>query len=119
MSALAGPLDAKVDDQTTKTTMLAVAGPAAEGILEAVLPFSIAGMAAGQVKFGSLMIARYIAERIDVADLWSVQVSIPNMVAGQAWRFITQKAGANSIPPVGLDAWEILSPGGGGRGLTS
>ena len=119
LSALSSRLDAKVDDQTAKTTMLAVMGPAAEGILQAVLPFSIAGLAAGQVKFGSVMVARYIAERADVSGLWGVQVSIPNMVAGRAWRFITQKAAGNAIKPVGLDAWKILSTGAGGPSVTS
>jgi len=112
LSSLASRTKAKVDDQTTKTTMLAVVGPAAESILQAVLPFSISGLAVGEVKFGSLMVARYIAERVDVAGMWGVCVSIPNMVAAQAWRFITKKAGDNSIRPAGMEAWRMLSGGG-------
>jgi len=99
---------AKVDDQTPRTTMLAVAGPAARDILAAVLPFSISGLAAGEVRFGSLLVARYIAERIDLAGLWAARVSIPNMAATQAWRFATRKAGADRLSPAGTGALDIL-----------
>lgn len=99
---------AKVDDQTAKTTMLAVAGPAAEEILSAVLPFSISGLAVGDVKFGSLMIVRYIAERTNFTGQWGICVSVPNMAASQAWRFITEAAGDSRIAPAGLAAMDVL-----------
>ncbi len=60
----AAEFGAKVDDQTLKTSMLAVTGPAAGEILDAVLPFRVGDLPDGAVKFGSLMIARYIAERM-------------------------------------------------------
>lgn len=113
LAPLAERLGAKVDDQTTKTTMLMVAGPAAGEILSRVLPFSIADLATGDVKLGSLMIARYIAERIGFGGLWAARVSIPNMVAQQAWRFITEKAGDNKIAPAGLAALDVLRIEGG------
>lgn len=106
--ALAEQFDAKVDDQTFKTSLLAVEGPEAAGILDAVLPFKASAIADGAVKFGSLMIARYIAERTSFSGEWGVQVQVPNMLAGQAWRFITASAGTNALPPVGLAAWDVL-----------
>ena len=108
LEPLAEEMDAKADDQTFKTTMIGVAGPRAADILDAVLPFRASDIAKGEVKFGSLMIARYIAERLDVAGLWGVRVQVPNMVAGQAWRFITEKAGQNALSPVGLEALGAL-----------
>jgi len=108
LQSLGEPLGAKVDDQTPKTTMLGVSGPEAPKLLDAVLPFKASVLGAGQVLFGTLMVARYIAERADFTGLWGVRVSIPNMLAGQAWRFITEKAGDNRLPPAGLGAAEVL-----------
>ena len=108
MQTLAGDFDVKVDDQTEKTVMLCVTGPAAEGILDAVLPVKVAGMALNAVKAGSLMVARYMAVRTDYTGQWSLEVMLPNMMASQAWRFITDKAGANAVPPAGLSARDVL-----------
>jgi aminomethyltransferase len=108
LTDLAGDYGVKVDDQTPKTTMLGVAGPGGGGILSAVLPFSIDSLGEGDVKFGSLMIARYIAERVDLFGLWAAMVSIPNMTGPQGWRFITEKAGKNNVPPAGLTAFDVL-----------
>ncbi len=108
LGALAGQFDAKVDDQTQKTAMLSVDGPRSPEILDALLPFSVGNLPAGAVKFGTLMIARYIAERVDATGDWGVQVSVPNMMAVQAWRFITEKAGDSSIPPIGLAARDVM-----------
>ena len=108
LAALAEDYGAKVDDQTLKTTMLGVAGPAAGEILTAVLPFSIDSLSEGDVKFGSLMIARYIAERMNLFGLWAARVSIPNMAAAQGWRFITKRAREDNVPPAGLAAFDVL-----------
>jgi aminomethyltransferase len=104
----AGDLDVRVDDQTLKTTMVCLAGPAAEGILDEVLPVRVAGMSAGQVKFGSLMLARYIALRTGYLGQWAMEVILPNMFAAQAWRFITDKAGRNAVAPAGAVARDVL-----------
>jgi len=108
LTGLAANYGAKVDDQTLKTTMLGVLGPGASDILTDVLPLSIADLSEGDVKYGSLMIARYIAERIDLFGLWSARVSIPNMAASRAWRFITERPAPDNIPPAGLAAFDIL-----------
>ncbi|MHC4295333.1 MAG: hypothetical protein ACYSTL_07085, partial [Planctomycetota bacterium] len=89
LTLLGDQFAAKVDDQTPKTSMLGVGGPGAPQILDAVLPFSVSDLPAGIVKFGSLMVARYIAERIDFIGEWGVCVEIPNMVTARAWTFIT------------------------------
>ena len=108
LQELAEQYGAKVDDQTDKTTMLVAAGPATAGILDAVLPFDVSDLPAGAVKFGSILIARYIAERVDLTGEWGVAVSIPDMMAGQAWKFVTQGAGEHAIPPAGLAALDVL-----------
>lgn len=108
LAGLAGGLDAKVDDQTDKTSLLTVIGPAAPQILDAVLPFKIGHLPAGTAKTGSLLVARYIAERMELGGLWGVEVAVPNLAAGQAWRFITHKAGEQAMPPCGLAAWDVL-----------
>jgi aminomethyltransferase len=109
LGGLAAEVGAKVDDQTLKTSMLAVSGPEAAAILDAVLPFKVSGLAEGAVRFGTLMIARYIAERTSETGEWGVRVQIPNMMAARAWRFVTEKAGRNALPPVGMAALRTLA----------
>ena len=108
LQAHAGQYDAKVDDQTLKTATLAIVGPMGAEILDRFLPDKASGMADGAVKVGSMLIANYIAARTGATDLWSLEVTLPNMLAGQAWKFITAKAGPNALPPAGMDAREVL-----------
>jgi aminomethyltransferase len=106
----AGQFDAKVDDQTFKTATLAVVGPMGAEILDRFLPDKASGLAGGAVKVGSMLIANYIAARTGATDLWSLEVTLPNMLVGQAWKFITAKAGQNenALPPAGMDARDVL-----------
>ncbi len=99
---------AKIDDQTAKVSQIAVAGPAAEKILGAVLPIPVTGLARGEAKMGSLMIANYIASRSGYCGQWMLEVMVPGMFAGKAWAYITQKAGENAIAPCGMAARDIL-----------
>lgn len=101
-------MDVKIDDQTEKTTMVAMIGPRAPSRLAAVLPLPVAELKSGDVMAGSFMIARYVAIRSSLAGLYCLEVVLPNMLASQAWRFITDKAGENRIAPAGLAAWDIL-----------
>ena len=100
--------DVRIDDQTPKTAIVAVAGPAAEGILDEVLPVRVADLPAGGVKTGSLMVARYIALRTAYLGQWTLEVILTNMLARKAWRFITNKAGQNAVAPAGFAARDIL-----------
>jgi len=102
--------DAKVDDQTFKTATVAVVGPMGAEILDRFLPDKPSGLAGGAVKVGSMLIANYIAARTGATDLWSLEVTLPNMLVGQAWKFITAKAGQNenALPPAGMDARDVL-----------
>jgi len=111
LSEAADGLGAKVDDQTFKTSMVTVVGPQAAGILDAFLPVKASSLSRGMVKQGSLMLARYIAARTGRAPLWSLEVTVPNMLVGQAWKFITQKAGDNALLPIGLAAVDALRAG--------
>jgi len=106
----AGQYDAKVDDQTFKTATVAVVGPMGAEILDRFLPDKPSRMAGGAVKVGSMLIANYIAARTGATDLWSLEVTLPNMLVGQAWKFITAKAGQNenALPPAGMDARDVL-----------
>jgi len=108
LRTLADEFGAKVDDQTLKTSMLLAAGPDVPGILDAVLPFRASELAEGAVKLGSMLVARYIAERVGETRPWCARVQVPNMLAGRAWRFITDKAGENALPPVGVQALDAL-----------
>jgi len=108
LTILADAMDAKVDDQTTKTTMIEVAGPAAVNALDHVLPEKASAMAGNGAKSGSFMIAHYTVARAAGLGVWAINVAISNLFAGQAWRFITAKAGDNCIAPVGLSARDVL-----------
>jgi aminomethyltransferase len=102
LQAHAGGFGAAVDDQTLKTSMLSVVGPEAPAILDAVLPEKPSALPRGAAKVGSLLIARYLAMRSGATRLWSLEVMLPNTLAGRAWDFITARAGANVIAPAGL-----------------
>ena len=113
LQSLAAALNVKIDDQTLKTSMLSVVGPQAQARLDAALPEKISSLAPGQVKVGSMLLARYFAIREVFAGLWSLEVILPNLFAGQAWRFITEKAGDSIVPPAGLCGYDILRVEGG------
>jgi aminomethyltransferase len=108
LTALADGLDVTVTDRTEHTAQLAVLGPEAGRRLDAVLPFTVSDLPGGAVKAGSLLVARYTATRTAYADTWGLEVILPAMMAGQAWRFITDKAGENALPPMGLAGRDIL-----------
>ncbi|MFB3892466.1 MAG: aminomethyltransferase family protein [Phycisphaerae bacterium] len=110
LQALAAELGgaAKVDDQTQKTGMVAVIGPAAGGILDKVLPERVSQLPPTAARLGSFMLANYIVMRAARAGLWELDVVLPNLFMGQAWRFITQKAGESSIRPAGMAALDVL-----------
>lgn len=108
LQAHAEQFGARVDDQTLKTSMLAVVGPGAPAILDAVLPLRVSGLPRGSAKVGSMLIARYLAMRTGPTRLWSLEVMLPNMLVGRAWDFITNKAGGNCIVPVGRAVRERL-----------
>jgi aminomethyltransferase len=108
LESQAGAMGAKVDDQTDKTVMIAVAGPAAPNVLDAVLPEKASMLPAGAVKTGSLLIAKYIVVRGGDTGEWGLEVIIPRMAAGLGWDFITKKAGANAVAPVGMVARDVL-----------
>ena len=108
VQANAADFDVKVSDQTQNTTHICVCGPEAARILDAVLPEKVSSLPRGAAKIGSFVIARYIAARTGFTNLWSLEVILPNMLAQQAWSFITAKAGANAIRPAGMTAREIL-----------
>lgn len=98
----------KVDDQTLKTSMLSVVGPQAPAVLDAVLPERASVLPRGAAKVGSMLVARYLAMRTGATRLWSLEVMLPNMLVGQAWDFITAKAGANAVAPAGQAVREML-----------
>ncbi|MBI5723853.1 MAG: hypothetical protein HZA50_07845 [Planctomycetes bacterium] len=108
MAAMSAGMSVKIDDQTGGTSQLAVVGPAAAGLLDSVLPEKVSDKPDGFVKVGSMMIAKYVAIRSSPCGLWGLQVIIPNMLAGQAWRFVTEKAGDKAVAPAGAIAADIL-----------
>ena len=108
VQANAADFDVKVSDQTEKTAHVCICGPRAKEILDAVLPEKASPLPRRAAKIGSFVVARYIAARTGYTNLWSLEVILPNMLASQAWGFITDKAGANAIRPAGMSAREIL-----------
>lgn len=108
--------DAKVDDQTFKTALIGVAGPAARDLLDELLPGEKPStLARGEARMGTMMLARYIAMRTGSTGVWSLEVMVPNMLAGAAWEFITAKAGhgQKALPPIGQAAWNTLRQAAG------
>jgi aminomethyltransferase len=96
----------KIDDQTARTVMLAVAGPAAGELLDRVLPVKVSHRPAGAVEAGSLLITKYVAARIDIGGQWGLAVILPAVLAGKAWDTVTRKPPAAA--PVGLVAYGVL-----------
>jgi len=108
LQAIAADVGAKVDDQTFKTSMITVAGPGAMEVLDPLLPHKPSTLVRGDVRAGALLLARYIAMRTGSTGLWSIQVMLPNMLVGQAWKFITKKAGENCLPQIGRDVQDTF-----------
>ncbi|MCP4377095.1 MAG: hypothetical protein GY794_13070 [bacterium] len=101
-------MSVKVDDQTEKGAMVAISGPGASATLDAVLPERPGDLAPGDAKIGSMMIARYIVMRTSFTGMWGLEVILPKMFIGKAWRFITDKAGDKALKPAGMAARDIL-----------
>ncbi len=101
-------LDVKLQDQTLKTAQIAVLGPAAAGILDAVLPLAASQVPDGGVVAGSMLIASYTAWRTSPAGGWGVQVMLPAMLAGKAWDYIVRRAGDTAVRPAGVVALDVL-----------
>jgi aminomethyltransferase len=101
-------MSVKVDDQTEKGAMVAISGPGARATLDAILPEKPGDLAAGTAKIGSMMIARYIVMRTSFTGMWGLEVILPKMFIGKAWRFITDKAGDKALKPAGMAARDIL-----------
>jgi aminomethyltransferase len=108
LQAHAESLGAKVDDRTSKTSMLAVVGGEAPAILDVFLPEPVSGLARGSARAGAMFFARYVALRAGPTRLWSMEVVLPNMMTRAAWDFITGKAGSNVIRPAGQAVREVL-----------
>jgi len=112
LSPLAEELDAKLDDRTEKEATLLIAGPSAAGLLDPLLTDVMSEPAsklpAGAVRSGTYLLARYAVARTDELGMWSVEVTMSNLFATKAWRFITEKAGDRCIAPTGLAAWDVL-----------
>ena len=79
----AGDFDVKIADQTRKTAMLQVAGPAGASLLDAVLPETVSSLQAGRAKTGNLLLAKYVALRTNYLGAWSLEVVLPRMLAGR------------------------------------
>ena len=101
-------LSVKITDRTLKTTQLAITGPRAGVLLDAVLPEPVSSMQARGVKVASYLIAKVIVARTGYAGKWGVEVIVPNMLAGQAWNFLTRKKEADSIEPFGSAARDVM-----------
>jgi aminomethyltransferase len=99
--------DAKLDDQTPKTAQLVVAGVGAAQLLDKALPFRVGDLPLGGVRTGSLMLAKYTAWRWTLGRLWALHVTLPALLAGKAWDYITAKAAA-APRPAGMGAWDML-----------
>ncbi|MBT3198674.1 MAG: hypothetical protein HN350_02060 [Phycisphaerales bacterium] len=106
--AVGAEMSVKVDDQTDKGAMVAISGPCARDLLDSVLPEKPGDLPEGTAKIGSMMIARYIVMRTSFTGMWGLEVILPKMFIGKAWRFITDKAGEKALKPAGMNARDIL-----------
>ncbi len=100
--------DATVDDQTGGICQLAAIGPRAGEALDAALPISVSDAPAGSAKFGSVLVARYIAARAGVTGEWTLQVMLPTALAARAWRHVTGRTDEAAIAPAGWGAMDVL-----------
>ncbi len=108
LKQLADGRSVKIVDRTEATAQIAVVGPAAAHTLDKVLPEAVSSLPRGSARAGSYTVARYIALRTGLTSLWSLEVIVPKMLAGQAWTYITRKAGENALVPMGLAGRDVL-----------
>lgn len=106
VEAAAG-LDVKVDDITDKTCHFWATGPRAPEQLDTLLDRDLGALPLHAVKVESYLVTRLIASRTGYGPRWSLEVIVPNLLAGQAWQFVTKKDEA-SLRPIGHTARDVL-----------
>lgn len=108
LRSLAEGLEVRIEDRSRADAHLAICGPRALELLGPHLPAEASALAAGDVHAGSLLIARYVAWRSDRFGEWMLEVTLPRMLAGRAWRFVTETAGEAAAVPAGCAARQML-----------
>lgn len=101
-------LSVTLEDRTDKTVMLGVVGPAGPDLLDTVLPQPVGALTAGELIEGSYLVARYVAARTGATALWSLEVVVGKLLAGQAWDYVTARLGDGGLAPMGAAARDVL-----------
>lgn len=102
--------DVAIDDQTTKTAMVAIQGPEALETVDRLLPFPVSDLKRYHFKHGSIMGTSYYIARSGYTGEDGIEVIVPAHMAMMAARLLTSASEeiARPIKPAGLGARDTL-----------
>lgn len=108
LKAHAAGLNVNLDDQTTRTAMVALQGPKAVGLVDRMLPdIGVAKLVRYGFVTGSYMGMNYTISRTGYTGEDGVEVIFPAMAAGMLWPYIAGLEGG-IVKPAGLGARDTL-----------
>jgi glycine cleavage system T protein (aminomethyltransferase) len=108
--ATASGLEASIDDQTERTAMVAIQGPAAMERLANVMPFDVAGMKRYTFENCDVMFMRLVVFRSGYTGEDGVEIILPAKAAGLAMKMLGGKLNKSeaTLQPAGLGARDTL-----------
>jgi aminomethyltransferase len=108
--AAAAGLDVKIDDQTERTAMVAVQGPAALERLAGVLPVDVVGMKLHTFESVEVMFMNLVIFRGGYSGEAGVEIILPAKAAGLAMKILGSKLARPDavLQPAGLGARDTL-----------
>lgn len=101
-------LDVKIKDQTWRSCQFWVTGANAARRLDDLLGREVSTMPPGALRSESYLVAKVIASRTGYGPLWSLEVIVPGLLAGQAWQFVTARSREKALLPLGYAARDVL-----------
>ncbi len=101
-------MDVKIKDQTWRSCQFWVTGANAGRRLDDLLGREVSKMPSGAVRSESYLVAKVNASRTGYGPLWSLEVIVPSLLAGQAWQLVTARSKEKALAPLGYAARDVL-----------
>lgn len=98
----------KVTDETFKTAMVSLRGPAAIELARDKLPFDVDDMRPGDLSVQTYFFMRFVISIDEEFGLDGVTIILPAKMAGMAWEMLEKYGHRYGIVPAGFTAFEML-----------
>jgi len=108
LAARSAGLNVRLDDRTTSTTMVAIQGPRAVPLIDAMLPdVGVGGLKRYAFLSGSYMMMSYTISRTGYTGEDGVEIVFPATAASLLWPYVSS-LGDGEVKPAGLGARDTL-----------